>query len=276
MSYFIAIDIDRTLLSKGELVTANKEAIDEARAHGAIVVLATARSYLGALPIYQALGLDTPMVVSNGSMVCLQDGTVIHQKPIEASLVQETFKLYSQTDYFWSVRVGQLAYVHPNFPCEVEPFNDERYYMPSQFKDVEHYLKSANDVLSLTLFGDESLEDFYAKYDWQHMGYKHSFYTPGSFNPRYTMSVISDQANKGSGVEWLRQHLGASTMSTLVLGDAVDDVSMFHLGTSVAPAASEPEALDAADWVGPDASVGVVAAAMERYVFPQFHQATSD
>jgi len=269
MPYFIAIDIDRTLLSKGELVAANKEAIDEARAHGAIVVLATARSYLGALPIHQALGLDTPMVVSNGSMVCLPNGTVIHQKAISTDLAQETFELYSQTDYFWSVRVGQLAYVHPNFPCETKPFTDQRYYLPSPLTSVQSYLRDAEDVLSLTLFGDAGLEDFYKLHNWHGMGYKHSFYTPGSFNPRYTMSVISNQANKGSGVEWLRQHLGASTLPTLLLGDALDDVSMFHLGTSVAPAASEPEALDAADWVGPDASQGVVAAAMERYVFPE-------
>lgn len=269
MPYFIAIDIDRTLLSKGEMVAANKYAIDEAREHGAIVVLATARSYLGALPIHQALGLDTPMVVSNGSMVCLADGTVIHQQPIDAKLAQETFELYTQTDYFWSVRVGQMAYVHPEFPNETTPFDDKRYYLPSSLEKVNQYLVNSEDVLSLTLFGDASLQDFYKRYDWQSMGYKHSFYTPGSFNPRYTMSVISNQANKGSGVEWLRQHLEASAMPTLLLGDAVDDVSMFHLGTSVAPAASEPEALDAADWVGPDASVGVVAAAMERYVFPE-------
>ena len=273
MPYFVAIDIDRTLLSKGELVAANKQAIDEARAHGAIVVLATARSYLGALPIHQALGLDTPMVVSNGSMVCTADGTVIHQKAIESTLAQETFSLYSATDYFWSVRFGQLAYVHPNFPCETEPFNNKRYYIPTSLSKVENYLSTAEDVLSLTLFGDASLENFSNQHNWQSMGYKHSFYTPGSFNGRYLMSVISDQANKGSGVEWLRQHLGASSMPTLLLGDALDDVSMFHLGTSVAPAASEPEALEAADWVGPDASVGVVAAAMKRYVFPEIQVA---
>ncbi len=274
MPYFVAIDIDRTLLSKGEMVPANKYAIDEAREHGAIVVLATARSYTGALPIHQALGLDTPMVVSNGSMVCLADGTVIHQKPIEPILAQDTFNLYSKTDYFWSVRVGQLAYVHPNFPCETEPFNDKRYYIPTSLTKVESHLSNGADVLSLTLFGDASLENFSKQHNWQNMGYKHSFYTPGSFNGRYLMSVISDQANKGSGVEWLRQHLGASTMPTLLLGDALDDVSMFHLGTSVAPAASEPEALEAADWVGPDASEGVVAAAMERYILPQIQAAT--
>ena len=74
MSFFIACDIDHTLLNdRGDLLAENVQALDRARSQGATVVLSTARSYSGAKPIHDALNLDTPMVVSNGTLVCEPD-----------------------------------------------------------------------------------------------------------------------------------------------------------------------------------------------------------
>jgi len=92
MSLFIACDIDHTLLNdKGELLAENIEALAKARALGGTVVLSTARSYAGAKPILDALDLDTPMVVSNGTLVCAADGLVLKAYAIQ----QEVCLLYT-------------------------------------------------------------------------------------------------------------------------------------------------------------------------------------
>ena len=58
MSHFIICDIDHTLLDDaGRLLPENVAALEVARAQRATVVLATARSYIGAMSVHQALGL---------------------------------------------------------------------------------------------------------------------------------------------------------------------------------------------------------------------------
>jgi Cof subfamily protein (haloacid dehalogenase superfamily) len=71
MSYrLLALDVDGTILDPaGNLRPAVKQAIASARQRGIRVVLCTGRRFRTALPIAQALQLETPLVVHNGALV---------------------------------------------------------------------------------------------------------------------------------------------------------------------------------------------------------------
>ncbi len=263
LPHLIVTDIDHTLLNDaGQLLPDNVAALAEARARGATVVLATARSYIGALPVHEALGLDTPLIVSNGTLVQDPEGRVLHTESIARATARDVFHLFAKTPHHWSVRRGATAYLHPAFDTSRAPFDNRRYYRPvndhAPFSDFV-------GVASLSLFG-EDVAPFYAAHDWTALGLAPSYYAPSSYDPREAMSVISERTSKGEAARWIRHYLGLDDAPVLALGDSPADATMFPLGVGVAPANAPAEVRAAATWVGPHCDDGVVAAAIRRFV----------
>ncbi|MEZ4630279.1 MAG: HAD-IIB family hydrolase [Deinococcales bacterium] len=268
--YFIVSDIDHTLLNEhGDLVEANKLALQEAIAQGDIVILATARSYIGALDIYKELGLNTPLIVNNGTVICDAEGYIIRSVAIAPPMAERVFEMFRQTPYHWAIRINDTAHLHPDFDRSNRHFQNERFYRPLDFIHLEETLGDFDDVVSISLFGDASMQQFYSQHDWEAMGLKPSYYPPSHYDSRETMSVISAEANKGKAVAWLRQAMGLDDSPTLLMGDSPDDITMFHLGIGVAPSNASGSALKASDWIGPSSNEGLVAAAMKRFVFKE-------
>jgi Cof subfamily protein (haloacid dehalogenase superfamily) len=266
MSYFIVCDIDHTLLNdQGQLVPSNVKALTRARSMGATVVLATARSYAGAKLIHHVLGLDTPIIVSNGTLVCTAEGVVMKAQAIETAIAKQVIALFAATQHHWSFNNGEAAYIHPNFDTSRAPFNNSLYYRPTRLEHLEHVL-GYHSVITATLFG-WGLRRLINDHDWQRWPLTLDYYEPNAFTPLEALSVMSNQANKGQAVNWLRNHLGLENAPTICMGDSVADTTMFHLGIGVAPANAPQEVRSQAAWVGPHCDEGVVAAALERFVF---------
>jgi Cof subfamily protein (haloacid dehalogenase superfamily) len=78
MIQLLAIDIDGTLLdSDGRVPRANVEAIARAGAAGVEIVLATGRRYEFARPVFQEVPGPLTLILSNGAIVKLRDGTTV-------------------------------------------------------------------------------------------------------------------------------------------------------------------------------------------------------
>src|SRR5213596_1858412 len=70
MFKLLALDLDGTLLNSGlRLSDANTEAVRATMERGVEVVLATARFYGIALRTASRLGVETPLICSNGALV---------------------------------------------------------------------------------------------------------------------------------------------------------------------------------------------------------------
>ena len=242
----------------------NVAALEVARTQGATVVLATARSYIGAMSVHQALGLDTPLIVSNGTLVQDPGGRVLYTESIDKATAKDIFCLFAKTPHHWSVRLGATAYLHPAFDTSRAPFDNKRYYRP--VNGPYHALfGDFSSVASLSLFG-EDVAPFYAAHNWQALGLAPSYYAPSAYDPREAMSVISERTSKGEAARWLQHYLGLDDAPVLALGDSPADATMFPLGVGVAPANAPQEVRAAATWVGPHCNDGVVAAAVQRFV----------
>lgn len=267
MGFFIACDIDHTLLSdKGELLRENLEAIAKARSLGATVVLATARSYAGAKPIYDALALDTPMVVNNGTLVCEADGLVLKAYTIKTAVAKQVVELYQESPHHWSFCSLERAYIHPEFQTANTPFADSRHYLPTQAQQLEDVTLGYSTLITASLFG-QGLRPFYDRYSWENMNLVADFYPPSHYSRLEAMSTMCKTASKGRAVAWLRDYLGLASATTLCLGDSVADASMFPLGIGIAPENAAASVKAQAAWVAPHCDKASVAAALERFVF---------
>ncbi|MGZ6503207.1 MAG: HAD-IIB family hydrolase, partial [Tumebacillaceae bacterium] len=71
MAYkMLVCDIDGTLLnSKGELTPGVIAAIRQAHEQGIVVTLATGRHLRGVLPYFELLGVNVPVILSNGAVI---------------------------------------------------------------------------------------------------------------------------------------------------------------------------------------------------------------
>lgn len=269
MDYFIACDIDHTLLNdKGELLPANVAALNMARDFGATVILATARSFAGAAPIHKQLELETPLVISNGTLVCEPDGNVLMAQTIDATTAKTVVELFRETPHHWSFRTSASAFIHPQFDTSRPPFSDERHYRKTDHYRLGDELGDYSTLITASLFG-VPLRSFYYEHDWLKLDLTADYYPPSHYNSLEAMSVMSTQASKGSAVRWLRDYLGLGKAPTLCIGDSVADASMFNLGVGVAPENASIEVRAQADWVAPHCDHGAVAATLERYLFAE-------
>ncbi|HZR42412.1 MAG TPA: Cof-type HAD-IIB family hydrolase [Ktedonobacteraceae bacterium] len=91
----LAIDIDGTLLNpQKQLTPRTLAAVRAAQEAGIIVTLATARRYRNSLQFAHALGIDIPLVTCDGALVIHHpDGTVMHTRPLAASIAQEAVSI---------------------------------------------------------------------------------------------------------------------------------------------------------------------------------------
>ena len=267
MTHLIVCDIDHTLLDEsGSLLEANVSALQEARAAGAAVVLATARSYIGALPVYEALGLDTPLIVSNGTVICQPDGRILHAELLEPSVAQRHFELFSTTPHHWSVRTTERAFVHPSFDTRRAPYDNPEHYLVVAEGAYPACFGTFENILSMSLFGT-GLQSFWVEHPWSQLGVSAAYYPPSHFDPREAISLYSSRASKGQALRWLREHLGLAEAQVLAIGDSVADATMFSCGIGVAPGNSCLEVRQAAHWVAPHCNEAAVAAAVRRFVF---------
>ena len=266
MAFFIACDIDHTLLNdKGNLLEENVTALKKAQALGAVVVLSTARSFSGALPIHQALKLKTPLVVSNGTLVCEPNGNVLKAQTIKTETAEEVVTLFGDGVHHWSFRTPEAAFVHPEFDTAAPPFNDPKAYRKTALESLLESLDNYSKLITATLFGYELLP-VYGAHNWTGKGLTADYYPPSHFTRYEALSVMSQDANKGTAVAWLRRYMGMENNPTLTIGDSPADATMFPLGIGVAPANAQPEVLAAADWIAPHCDEGAVAAAIERFI----------
>ncbi len=268
MGFLIISDIDHTLLNNdGELLTANIEALAKARALGATVVLSTARSFAGTLSVHKALDLETPLIVSNGTIIATKEGKILNTEAIKNETVVDVFKLYKETGNAWILRTPNFPYFHPELAANGGPFGiEENRKTMNPDNMLEHIQNNGHTpIVSASLFG-ANLESFYNANDWREMGLIPDFYPPSHYYSKDGMSVMSANASKGNAARWLQNYMGLNDSPVIALGDNVADATMFSMGIGVAPENAKAEVKEQADWVAPHCDDGAVAAAIKKFV----------
>ncbi len=259
----VFVDIDRTLLDRsGELPAANRRAVDAARSAGACVILATARSYPGARDVHAALELDTPLVVGNGTYVCAPNGTTLVRTAIGDPRVDAVLERLGPREGRIALRTDRAVFFDTgSFDPTGTPYQHEarRHWDPAR-PDTR---PDADAILRIAVWGDDA-EHVAHGLGWDELDLRASYY-PSQHGGTAAAAVSCRRATKGAAARWVRSHLGLDGAPTFAIGDNLDDLPLFELGRSAAPADAHDEVRASADWIAPPCDRASVAAAFAHF-----------
>ncbi|HEY0756542.1 MAG TPA: Cof-type HAD-IIB family hydrolase [Ktedonobacteraceae bacterium] len=271
----IAIDIDGTLLNpQGQITSRTRAAIRAAQHAGVIVTLATARRYGGAQAVAEALGLELPLIV--------YDGTLIVSHPSRAILASQTLEPEIARQ---ACEIFQQYAIQPvTHPCESELcIAEEVWTGPAEFDNpgLQLYLTAAGErvkrmpytaiharttrVLRVVAFAEREMLER-ALPEIANLGCSWNFAPRGSYGSA-ELAVLPAGCSKASGVATLAARYEIALAEVMALGDNYNDLEMLRIvGLGVAMGQAPEQVKAVAQAVTATNKADGVALAIERYV----------
>lgn len=271
----ICLDLDGTTLRRDGTVSARTvAALRRAMAAGATVAIATGRIYGSAAIFGRQLGINGPVIASNGAIVRDLAGAILHHRPMPKSVIAAASAVAPSTN----VQMDLFG-VNDVFAADVAKKRREmlRYRLKNArtwvglqmfFKYLGSYrirpLSQAAEVDKVFLGGPD-MHELHRVSDalCSALGEPLAVCSSGPDNLELTAPGVS----KGSAVTWLAAELGLPLSEVMVVGDSLNDLSMFELDCfKVAMGNAETEILDRASFVTASHQEDGVARAVERFV----------
>ena len=245
----IAIDIDGTLLdSRGNLPSRNRKAVRRAIDAGIYVVLVTGRAFHHARPVADALSNDIVLIVSNGALTKLADGTTVASRLVPLKTARSIVTSIRRQQHGVAVifdRLDERQYVYDSIDW-TDPNRQWYYERYRAFITRVEPLEAALTDNPVQVACSGSVEDMRAlAQDIDQL--------PASRNVTLTLTeyeardfslldIIARRWSKGAALaEWV-QHLKLKAADVMAIGDNLNDREMLEfagmpvvMGNAVAP-----------------------------------------
>ena len=251
----VVCDMDGTLLDgDGRVPDDFWPVVDAMHERGIIFAPASGRQHATLARLFAARDTISTFVADNGTHV-VRDGESVSFSPIERETAERAIDLVRAADHrdIGLVAGGtKSAYVErgdARFVDEAAIFNVDLVVV-DDLKDVD------DDFLKMATFDFNGVEDivddiFPGQWDG------HQVVLSGT----HWIDIMSSNANKGTAVADLQEHLGITPAQTVVFGDFLNDLEMMSQGDlSFAMENAHPQILASANYVAPkNTDHGVVA-----------------
>ena len=252
----ILLDLDGTLFTdEGEIRPTTLASLRAAHASGVRIMLATGRSEVGARPIVEELGFDTPAIVFNGAGVyCpverrLLEERVLSDRTVEGALAyavtRDLLPVVIRAGAKYSLRPRDaheeraIAYFHGLSVLEPHELPLERAIRVTIFSGVH----PSSDALATELEAAVERPIYVTHFPLQALADHRE-------SPLLVADVQPPCRGKAEGLRLLQELYGIPPERVVAIGDATNDVPMFAgAGLGVAMENSMEEALAAADRV---------------------------
>lgn len=266
----IVSDIDRTLLKEDFLIPDyNIEMVARAREAGTEFMLCTGRFFGSARPYCKYLGIDLPIISSNGAAVVdYYTWEPVIARPIPADVVCELFELLDELR------------IHYHF------YTDRRFYVREELNDGD-YMNKHNINLSeeeryevletADPCGVARRERIYkiacrCPSEEEDRRFRRGFCGNGRISITssftYVYEIQAAGVNKGSALAEYAAMRGILPEEILAIGDNHNDIEMIrYAGTGVAVGNALDELKAEADYVTDTAENGGVGKAIARFLF---------
>ena len=262
----IALDVDGTIRSIGSpIAERTRSAVAAARDAGAVVTLATGRSFGSAAANCEALGIEVPIATSQGAYVANpMTGEVLRLCPLSADMALsaiDALRPFACSDNIqtvayhsggifvdkmsdWAISYGKRTDVDVSLVDDLRKIADKRLIRlvavgaDAHIKTLEHSLKM---LLSNRMLITRSLPHF--------------------------CEILHHKGGKEDALAWMCDYFDIKRSETVAFGNGYNDVQMLDwvsLGIAVGDAV--PEALAAADRIAPPFEEHGVAQALEELV----------
>ncbi len=241
MKYLIACDLDGSILNDlGELTKTTINTLTTLKNHGHIVVIATGRSFEGAIAKYHQLSLNTPLITDNGGSI---------ENPIDLNFAkQKTYmplhivrKLFTDTKPFIVAAVfseDNTIYAYNFHDIFKKYFNgyQERKIIECEFSKLDvaptglTYLVNVEHEKQFQTYIDAEFSDILSYRLW------------GTKKGISLYEVYLKHISKSSALAYLLDFYSLSNKQLIAFGDGINDIEMLrdaYLGVAMKNALGE-------------------------------------
>lgn len=289
MFKLMAIDLDGTLLnSTGEVSEGTKLALQNARAQGTEVVLASGRPISSTKTLALELGVDNYLISGNGSVVYdIQKDEIIYNKFLTKEQVLEIVRMCEENSFYYNIYTEEeviakslnynvLFYYKEN----VKKAEDKRTHI-NIVENVEKYIEESGyeNFLKITVC-DESKLIFNSIMkrlkeienvdilEVEYMSKKRIKDGTDDVEIQYYYTEVTNKnVNKWSAIEFLMEKLGIKANEIVAIGDNLNDKEMIeNAGLGVVMGNSNPKMKEIANVIVADNDSEGVMDAINKFV----------
>lgn len=249
----VVCDMDGTLLDgDGDVPDKFWSLVDTMSDRGIAFAPASGRQYATLAAMFDHHSVRT-FISDNGTRV-VKDGESVSLTPIERETAQRAIELVRQSDRDLGLVAGGTK--HAYVERQDERFVKEAATYNIDLEVVDDLTKVDDDFLKMATYDfdgvDDIIDDLFPG-EWD----GHQVVLSGT----HWIDIMSAQANKGTAVADLQEHLDITPAQTVVFGDYLNDYEMIQQAElSFAMENSHPELRAAARYVAPpNTEQGVVA-----------------
>ena len=258
----IVSDIDGTILNeKCECSLRVRSALQKAIEKGVRVVLATGRMFMGADPVRESLGLETPVICYQGAMV-RQGNNILYQNPVNHSLAREIINISRQEGFHLNLYNNDTLIVEDDNKQYMKDYTQGRfttYEVVKSFDDVE--LGDVSKLLCITYNEDEiiNLQKELSKQFEGKLAIVRSH--------KYYLEFTDIKATKGNAMNFLKNLWNIETQEVFASGDQDNDYDLLkNAGVKIAMGNASEKLKSIADYICPTINEDGLAVAIEKYV----------
>ncbi len=242
-----AIDLDGTLLGADKQISpANLMAVTALREYGVRVVLASGRRHERMLPFHRQLGLDTPLISSQGALVReTGSGRDLYRRFLPSGLACQIAKEAAAEE-------GSLLYFTPagvyisRRTVHTDLFQTRNRQPLIECWDLRRFAGPPPEKIIWV----DSPARTAARLPWALSRYGGGLEVTVT-SPEYLVFTARG-ANKAAALQAVAAHYGIGSSAVVAFGDGNNDVPMFQwAGLGVAMSTATPQAQAAADLVAP-------------------------
>jgi Cof subfamily protein (haloacid dehalogenase superfamily) len=255
----VALDIDGTLLTDAHRLTdATKQAVHEAHARGAVIVLCTGRGPYNALPILEQLELEGTLITHNGAVTLRHPGKeLIHQFEFQGSVVHPLID-YARRNHIHFDLCTAFEMFLDRCGAEAEAMYRQFMIEPGRIEDSKLL---QHPIVKMTFFGRPEQMD-QVEQDWAGLGVPLGMIRSG----RRFIDVMSPRASKGEALRVLAEGWKVDQSEVLAIGNYYNDLEMLKFaGVGIAMENSPEKLKQEADDVTLSNNEDGVAAALRKY-----------
>ena len=227
--YLIGTDLDGTFVkSDGYSISDyTKNYIRKLNDLGSVFCIATGRPFQGALSVYQNIGINTPMIASNGGVIIyFENDLKTINKVVEFSMDKNEF-----LDFFKKVKKYLYSYqVRCTFSYHYFDYNRIPWWLihadpivSMHENDIEESL--VNNPIDADIYVYPEHQEEFEKILKEYKNFK---YIPwGKFDNHISYEISSVNASKGKALDYIRKEFNIKKENVFGFGDQLNDYDLF-------------------------------------------------
>lgn len=259
----VALDLDGTLLDeRGEITENNLCALQRAREAGIIVLIATGRMLVSALPYYEKLKLKAPIITYNGALIKdVSADKIMAHHPVSLKQARSIIRDTQQKGLHLNLYLDDRLFVKEHTP-ESRGYEKDT---GTQARAVGSLLDFLDRPPTKLLVIERDRDRFVRLLQYYQKQFGSELKITES--KKHYLEFGDLRATKGLALSSAADYLGVDCRQVMAVGDALNDLSMIKwAGCGVTVKGASSQIKEEADFIIPDPENDGIAYLIDRYI----------